>query len=160
MATPGNSNKRGLHWTEKGLTMAYNFHVSPATTIVDNTFVNVILKDAQFKNSVKYSGRASWKLRKGVTEFYIDIEKSMFHHMEWDVKIKAPLNDSFSWAPPALEYSSIHIPGIIKLGPAAKVSIGASFSSAAFAELTGAFTTSMDNGKVHIDLRHWKSSCE
>lgn len=118
------------------------------------------MNEAYVNNSLRYSGHAKWELFKGVTEFYLDINKDIFHYADMNVTIKAPWSDSVSWSPAFLNYAVIDIPGIISLGPAAGISIGASISAAAALEITGDFTSSMPNGTIHIDFGNWGSSCE
>lgn len=127
---------------------------------MNTDYVSVVVNEAYVNNSVKYSGHAKWSLFKGVTEFYIDIDKSVRHYADMDVTVKAEWSNSWSWSPDALSYSAIDIPGIISLGPSAGISIGGKVSAAAGGTVSAEFTSQMPNGTIHIDFKDWQSSCE
>lgn len=121
--------------------------------------MTVVVNEATIANSVSYSGHAKWELFKGVTEFYIDVDKSIYHYADIDVTVKAPWTDTWSWAPDALSYSILDVPGIISLGPSAGVTFGGKFTAAAAGSVTGQFTSEMPNGTIHMDFKDWDSSC-
>lgn len=120
----------------------------------------MVVKEASVSNTVKYSGHAKWELFKGVTEFYLDVNKDIYHFADIDITVKAPWSNTWSWAPTALSYSVIDIPGVISLGPSAGISFGGTISAAVAGGVTGNFTSSMPNGTIHVDFVDWGSSCE
>lgn len=142
------------------MTIAYNFSLPSGQTIVDTHYVTVVLNEAYVSNSVRYSGHLKWELLYGVTEFYLDVDKSMQHYAGIDVKVKAPWADSWTWSPAFTNYAVIDIPDIISLGPSAGISFGGAISSDSAVEITGDFTSKMPNGTTHVDFVDWSSSCE
>lgn len=127
---------------------------------MDTDYVTVKLNEAYVNNSVRYSGHTKWELLHGVTEFYLDVDKSIQHYADIDVTVKAPYSTSWTWSPAALSYSVIDIPGIISLGPSAGISFGGAVSANAAVELTGDFTSKIPHGTTHVDFVDWNSSCE
>lgn len=150
--------KRGIDWNDDGLTIAYNFSIPSAQTIVDTDYVSVTVNEAYVNNSVTYAGHVKWELFKGVTEFTIDVDKSVYHYADVDVTLKDSVSTSYTWSPDALSYSIIDIPGIISLGPSAGISFGGSVSAAAGGSVNGQFSSNMPNGSIHIDVIDWDSS--
>lgn len=153
-------DKRGISWTDDSLTIAYNYSIPSDQTIVDTDYVTVIVNEANVANSVTYSGHAKWELFKGVTEFYIDVDKSVYHSASLEVDIKGSYTKSFTWSPDFLTYSVIDIPGIISLGPSAGISIGGAITAAAEGKVNVDFASEMPNGTIHIDFVDWDSSCK
>ncbi|KAF3760364.1 hypothetical protein M406DRAFT_353885 [Cryphonectria parasitica EP155] len=151
-------DKRGISWNDDGLTIAYTYSIPSEQTIVDTDYVTVVVNEASINNSVQYSGHAKWELFKGVTEFYIDIDKSVYHYADMELTIKDSWSDSWTWSPDALSYSVLDVPGIISLGPSAGISFGASVTAAAAGTVTGEFTSQMPNGTIHMDFKDWDSS--
>lgn len=152
-------NKRGIDWDKDGLSIAYNWSLPQDQTIVDTSYVTVKLNEAYVNNSVRYSGHATWELLHGLTEFYLDIDKSIHHYADMEVALAGPWSDTFSWTPEALSYAVLEIPGIISLGPAASITVGAKVSAVGEVGLSGQFTSQMPNGTIHIDFVNWDQSC-
>lgn len=150
--------KRGITWNDEGLTIAYNYSIPSDQTIVDTDYVVVKVNEAYVNNSVTYNGHVKWELFKGVTEFYIDVEKSVKHYADMDITLKGSYTKSWTWSPSALSYSMIDIPGIISLGPSAGISFGGSITAGAAGTVTGQFTSAMPNGTIHVDLTNWDDS--
>lgn len=142
------------------MTIAYNFSIPSDQTIIDTSYVSVVVKEAYVANTVTYSGHAKWELFKGVTEFYLDVNKDINHYADMDITVKAPWSDTWTWAPDALSYSVIDVPGIISLGPSAGVSFGGTISATVAGEITGDFSSTMPNGVIHVDFVDWGSSCK
>lgn len=152
--------KRAINWSEDTLTIAYNYSLPSDQTIVDTDYVTVKINEAYVNNTVSYSGHAKWELFKGVTEFYIDIDKSVNHFANLEVDVKGAYTKSWTWSPDALSYSVLDIPGIISLGPSAGISFGGAVTAAAQGSIAGDFTSSMPNGTIHMDFVDWDSSCQ
>lgn len=129
-------------------------------TIIDTSAVAIRINEAHVNNHVTYSGRAKWELFKGVTEFYIDINKTMDHYANMDVEVKSSISTKLAWSPDFLEISALYIPGIIRLGPTAGISFGAAVTAEAGGKVQTDFSARMPNGSVHIDLNDWDSSCK
>lgn len=150
--------KRSITWNDDGLNIAYNFSIPSDQTIVSTDYVTIVVNEAYVNNSVTYSGHVKWELFKGVTEFTIDVEKSVNHYADMTVSVNGAYTKTWSWAPAALSYSVLDIPGIISLGPSAGVSFGGSVSASLGGSVTGQFTSAMPNGTVHIDFVNWDDS--
>lgn len=142
------------------MTIAYNYSIPSDQTIVDTDYVTVVVNEAYVNNTVRYSGHAKWELFKGVTEFYLDVNKDIDHYADLDITVKAPWSDSWTWTPASIAYSVIDIPGIISLGPSAGISFGGSISTAVAGEISGTFNSAMPNGTIHVDFVDWDSSCK
>lgn len=151
--------KRGIDWNEDTLTIAYNYSIPSDQTIVDTDYLTVKINEAYVNNSVSYSGHAKWELWKGVTAFYIDIDKSINHYADMEIDVKVPVSKSWTWSPAALSYAVLDIPGIISLGPSAGISFGGSVTAALEGSINGNFTSAMPNGTIHMDFVNWDSSC-
>lgn len=151
-------DKRGIDWNDDGLTIAYNYSILSDQTIVDTDYVTVKVNEAYVNNSVTYAGHVKWELLKGVTEFTIDVDKSVSHYADLAVTLKGGYSQSWSWAPDALSYALVDIPGILSLGPSAGVSFGGAVSATAAGTVTAQLTSQMPNGTVHIDLVDWDQS--
>lgn len=154
----GDVEKRGITLDKDGLSIAYNYTAPSEQTILDNDYVTIVLHEAQVNNSVSYSGHAKWGLFSGVTEFTIDLDKSIWHYADLTFDIDAKWSDTFSWAPDALTYSLIDVPGIISLGPSAGISVGGEIIADAGGSVTAELTSSMPNGTIHLDLINWDES--
>lgn len=150
--------KRGVSWNDDGLTISYNYSIPSDQTIVDTDYVTVKVNEAYVNNSVTYAGHVKWELFKGVTEFTIDVDKSVYHYADMEVTLKGPYSQSWSWSPDALSYSVLDIPGIISLGPSAGVSFGGAISAEVAGTVSGQFTSQMPNGSVHVDIVDWGQS--
>lgn len=137
-----------------------NYSLPSGFTILDTDYVKVALNEAYVNNSVRYSGHTKWELLHGVTEFYLDVDKSIQHYADMDVTVKAPWSTSWTWSPATLSYSVIEVPGIISLGPSAGISFGGSISADVAVAITGDFTSKIPHGTTHVDLVNWGSSCE
>lgn len=157
-STSSSVDKRGISWSDDSLTIAYNYSIPSDQTIVDTDYLTVIVNEAYVANSVTYSGHAKWELLKGVTEFYIDVDKSVDHYANMEVDIKGSYTKSFTWSPDFLTYSVIDIPGIISLGPSAGISIGGAVTAAAGGKVNAEFASRMPNGTVHVDFVDWDAS--
>lgn len=161
VAKASNTNdveKRGVTWDDEGLTIAYNYSIPSDQTIIDTDYVTVKINEAYVNNSVTYAGHVKWELLKGVTEFTIDFDKSMYHYADMEVTLKGSYTKDWSWSPSALSYSLIDIPGIISLGPSAGVSFGGAITAGGAGTVSGQFTSSMPNASVHLDVINWDSS--
>lgn len=152
--------KRGINWNSDGLSIAYNYSIPSDQTIVSTDYVTVVVNEAYVNNTVRYSGHAKWELLKGVTEFYIDLDKSVNHYASMEIDVTGPWSKSWTWSPAGLTYSVLDIPGIISLGPSAGISFGGQIKASAEGKVNGEFTSTMPNGTVHIDFLNWDSSCE
>lgn len=119
----------------------------------------MLLQEAEVANSVTYSGHAKWHLRHGVTEFYVDIEKTMHHHAKMRIDILDQFTEQFAWSPEFLNYAMLDVPGIISLGPSAGISIGGKLIVAAQGILYTEFESHVDEGKIHMDFVNWNNSC-
>lgn len=150
--------KRGISWNDDGLTIAYNYSIPSDQTIVDTDYVTVKVNEAYVNNSVSYAGHVKWELFKGVTEFTIDVDKSVYHYADLDVTLKSSYSDSWTWSPSSLTYSVIDIPGIISLGPSAGISFGGAITTAGAGVIGTQFTSQMPNGSIHIDFVNWDDS--
>lgn len=151
--------KRGIDWSQDTLSIDYDYAIPSDQTIIDTSFLTVIVNEAYVNNSVRYSGHAKWELLKGVTEFYIDIDKSVYHYANMEIDIKGSYTKTWTWKPAGLTYSVLEIPGIISLGPAAGISFGGSITAGAAGKVNTEFTSQMPNGTIHIDFIDWDSSC-
>lgn len=160
LASADSVDKRGIHWNSEGLSIAYNFSIPSHQTIINTEYVTVVVNEASVNNSVRYSGHAKWELLHGVTEFYIDIDKSVYHYANLEIGVTGPWSKTWSWSPVGLTYSVLDIPGIISLGPSAGISFGGEIKAAVEGKISGEFTSQMPNGTVHIDFVNWDSSCE
>ncbi|ROV87996.1 hypothetical protein VSDG_09191 [Cytospora chrysosperma] len=159
VATPvSDVDKRGISFNKEGLTIAYNYSLPSEQTIVNVNDISVVLHEAQIQNSVTYGGHVKWELFDGVTEFTIDIDKSMFHQANLTFGTNVKLSQTWSWAPEPLTYSVIDVPGILSLGPSAGVSFGGEISASTGGSITGDFTSSMPNGSIHLDFINWDQS--
>lgn len=159
MATPTSDiDKRGITLNKEGLTLAYNYSTPSEQTIFSDDHTTIVLHEAQVNNSVTYSGHVKWKLLSGVTEFTIDIDKSMWHHADLTFAVDAKLAQTWSWAPDPLTYSFIDVPGILSLGPSAGISFGGSITAEAGGSVKADFTSSMPNGTIHLDFINWDES--
>jgi hypothetical protein len=151
-------DKRGISLNKEGLTIAYDWALPEDQTIVDTSNVKIKLNQAEVNNSVTYAGHVKWNLFKGVTEFTIDVDKSMYHHANVTIEIDGVYDHSWSWSPAGLSYSYIDIPGILSLGPSASVSIGGEVKAAVGGEVTIDYTSSIPNGSIHLDMVNWDQS--
>lgn len=159
VATPvSDVDKRGISFNKEGLTIAYNYSLPSEQTIVNVNDISVVLHEAQIQNSVTYGGHVKWELFDGVTEFTIDIDKSMFHQANLTFGTNVKVSQTWSWAPEPLTYSVIDVPGILSLGPSAGVSFGGEISASTGGSITGDFTSSMPNGSIHLDFINWDQS--
>lgn len=159
MATATNRvDKRGISLDKEGLTIAYDWALPEDQTIVDTSYVKIQLNQAEINNSVTYAGHLKWHLLKGVTEFTIDIDKSMHHHANVTIEVDGVYDQSWSWSPAGLTYSMIEIPGILSLGPSAGVSIGGEVTAKVGGAVTVDFTSAMPNGSIHLDMVNWGQS--
>lgn len=150
--------KRGITWNDEGLTIAYNYSIPSDQTIVDTDYVTVKVNEAYVNNSVTYAGHVKWELFKGVTEFTIDVDKSVYHYADLEVTLKGSYTKSWTWSPDALSYSLLDIPGIISLGPSAGISFGGAITAGVAGTVSGQFTSSMPNGSIHLDVVSWDDS--
>lgn len=151
-------DKRGISLNKEGLTIAYDWVLPENQTIVDTQNVKIQLNQAEVKNSVTYAGHLKWKPFEGVTEFTIDIDKSMYHHANLTIEIDGVYDKSWSWSPVGLSYSMIQIPGILNLGPSASVTIGGEVTAMVGGAVTVDFTSQMPNGSIHLDMVNWGQS--
>lgn len=151
-------DKRGISLNKEGLTVAYNWSLPSDQTIVDTTYVKIQLNQAEINNSVTYAGHVKWELFKGVTEFTVDMEKSMHHHANLMIEVDGVYDQSWSWSPPGLTYSMIEIPGILSLGPSAGAKIGGEVKASAGGAVTVDLTSAMPNGSIHLDMVDWSQS--
>ncbi|KAI3399309.1 hypothetical protein diail_7264 [Diaporthe ilicicola] len=151
-------DKRGISLNKEGLTIAYNWSLPSGQKIVDTDYVKVQLNEAEINNSVTYAGHVKWELFKGVTEFTIDIDKSIVHHANLTIEIAGVHDQSWSWSPAGLTYSMIDIPGILSLGPSAGVSIGGEVTAKAGGAVTVDLTSATPNGSIHLDMVDWSQS--
>ncbi|KKY36371.1 putative isoamyl alcohol [Diaporthe ampelina] len=151
-------DKRGISLNKEGLTIAYDWALPSDQTIVDTSYVKIQLNKAEINNSVTYAGHLKWELLKGVTDFTIDIDKSMHHHANLTIEVDGVYDQSWSWSPAGLTYSVIDIPGILSLGPSAGVSIGGEVTATAGGAVTVDMTSAMPNGSIHMDMVHWDQS--
>ncbi|KUI63953.1 hypothetical protein VM1G_10694 [Cytospora mali] len=153
-----NVDKRGISLDKEGLSIAYNYTTPSEQTILVNDYVTVVLHEAEISNSASYAGHVKWGLVSGVTEFTIDIDKSMWHHADLTFDISTKWTDTFRWAPDPLTYSVLEIPGILSLGPSAGISFGGQIIAEAGGSVTTDFTSSTPNGTIHLDFINWDDS--
>ncbi|KAJ0116173.1 hypothetical protein J7T55_005119 [Diaporthe amygdali] len=154
----GQVDKRGISLNKEGLTIAYDYALPSDQTIVDTTYVKIQLNQAEINNSVTYAGHIKWELFKGVTEFTIDIDKSMRHYANMTIEVDGVYDQSWTWSPAGLTYSLIEIPGILSLGPSAGISFGGEVTASVGGAVTVDFTSAMPNGSIHLDMVHWDQS--
>ncbi|KAK7731535.1 hypothetical protein SLS53_008775 [Cytospora paraplurivora] len=157
-ATPASGiETRGINLDKDGLSIAYDYSTSEQT-IINNDYVTVVLHEAQVNNSVTYSGHVKWEPLDGVTEFTIDIDKSIWHHANLTFEISSKWTDTLSWAPSPLTYSLIDIPGILSLGPSAGITFGGEIIAEVGGSVNADFTSSIPNGTIHLDFINWDDS--
>ncbi|POS70678.1 hypothetical protein DHEL01_v210927 [Diaporthe helianthi] len=151
-------DKRGISLNKEGLTIAYDWALPEDQTIVETSSVKVQLNQAEVNNSVTYAGHLKWDVLKGVTDFTIDLDKSMYHHANVTIEIDGTYDQSWSWSPVGLSYAMIQIPGILNLGPAASVTLGGEVKAMAGGAVTVDFVSQMPNGTIHLDMINWGQS--
>lgn len=151
-------NKRGISWDKDGLSFGYNWTLPSNQTIIQTDYLTMQLNEGQVNNSVRYSGHATWDLFGGITEFYLDLDKSLYHYADIEIAVMGPVSDTYDWTPELLSYAVLEIPGIISLGPAASISFGVTLATVGEVGFAGQFTTQMPNGTVHIDFVNWNES--
>lgn len=159
VATPASEvDKRGINFDKEGLTVAYDYTVPAEHPIFIGNVATITVHEGQFNNSATYGGHIKWELLDGVTEFTIDMEKTMWHHVDLTVRVAAKMNDTWSFGPDPLMFSAIDVPGILSLGPSAGVSLAGTIISEAGVSVTADVTSSMPKGSVHLDFINWDQS--
>lgn len=127
----------------------------PADTVLfsDAPYVTVTAESASVSVAVTSSGylKYNWLLIK-LEDLYFDVDTNFDANLVLDVDVTASFSKTFSYSPDALTYSLVDVPGILQLGPAVKLGLGATLSVDAAVNVTTDVGLALADGNVHLDL--------
>ncbi len=147
----GNSKRITL---DPDLTISNSFSLpAPVPLInVDPSF-SVIANKADLSASITLSGHLKYSiLTAHLSELSFDIDATTSADVGLVAELKAAFKNTVKFAPPALTFSFVNVPGIVEIGPALAFAIGADLGAEAGAKITADLGASIPAGKVHLDF--------
>ncbi|ORY10180.1 hypothetical protein BCR34DRAFT_486062 [Clohesyomyces aquaticus] len=141
-------------------TLPVSYALPPDTTLYSYPpYLTVAADQAGFNAALTVSGYLKYSfLAFKLEELYFDIDTKFDASVTLTANIAAGYNSTFTYAPSALTYSFVNVPGIISLGPALKFAIGAQVAATGAVDITTDLGISLADGNVHIDALHQPSS--
>jgi hypothetical protein len=137
-----------------------NYSLPKDTTLFSYApYLTVAANSADFSAALTFSGylKYSFLLFK-LEELKFDIDTAFDASVTLSASIGAEYNSTFTYAPSALSYSFVNVPGILSLGPAVTFAIGAQVAASAAVDVTTTFSVNLADGNVHVDALDEASS--
>lgn len=103
--------------------------------------------------AVTFSGylKYNW-LTFSINDLYFDIDTDFSADLALSIDVTSSFDTTFTYAPDALSYSLISVPGILDLGPALQFAIGGEISVSEAVDLTTDVGMALADGNIHLDL--------
>ncbi|KAK1714570.1 hypothetical protein CaCOL14_007392 [Colletotrichum acutatum] len=150
----------------KRLTLDPSVSLSFAEGLAENTvlysdgqYVNITADEAWFSSKITFSGYLKynfWGFK--LQALYFDLDTTFDSAVGVSVDVAASYSHALKYAPDALSYSLVSVPGIVELGPGVAFAVGLDFDVSAAVGVTAGLSVSLPGGNVHLDLLHGEKS--
>ncbi|KZL84543.1 isoamyl alcohol [Colletotrichum incanum] len=146
----------------KRLTLDPSVSLSFAEGLADNTvlfsdgqYVNITADEAWFSSTITFSGYLKYNFWGFKLEaLYFDLDTTFDSAVGISVDVAASYSHSLKYAPDALAYSLVSVPGLVQLGPGVAFAVGLDFNVSAAVGVTAGLSVALPAGNVHLDLLH------
>ncbi|WYZ45016.1 hypothetical protein EsH8_VIII_000332 [Colletotrichum jinshuiense] len=150
----------------KRLTLDPSVSLTFAEGLADNTvlysdgqYVNITADEAWFSSTITFSGYLKYNFWGFKLEaLYFDLDTTFDSAVGVSVDVAASYSHSLKYAPDALSYSLVSVPGIVELGPGVAFAVGLDFDVSAAVGVTAGLSVALPAGNVHLDLLHGDKS--
>ncbi|EFQ30558.1 hypothetical protein CGRA01v4_12553 [Colletotrichum graminicola] len=142
------------------LTLDPSYSLSFAQGLANNTvlfsdgqYVNITADEAWFSSNITFSGYLKynfWGFK--VEALYFDLDATFDSAVGVSVDVLAAYSHSLKYAPDALSYSLVTVPGVVELGPGVAFAVGLDLNVSAAVGVTAGLSVGLPAGKVHLDL--------
>ncbi|KAK2026579.1 hypothetical protein LX32DRAFT_665189 [Colletotrichum zoysiae] len=125
----------------------------------DGQYVNITADEAWFSSSITFSGYLKynfWGFK--VEDLYFDLDATFDSAVGVTVDVLAAYSHSLKYAPDALSYSLVSVPGVVELGPGVAFAVGLDLNVSAAVGVTAGLSVGLPAGKVHLDFLDWDKS--
>jgi hypothetical protein len=134
--------------------LTFSDSLAAETVLLDvSPYVEIVADNASFSATVTFSGYLHynfWTFK--LTDLYFDMDTSFDAELDLSLGVGAAYSTSLSYAPDALSYSLVSVPGIISLGPGIAFAVGLNLSASAAVNVTTGASVSLSDGNVHLDV--------
>ncbi|KAK1984727.1 hypothetical protein LZ30DRAFT_585594 [Colletotrichum cereale] len=146
----------------KRLTLDPSFSLSLSEGLADDTVlysdgrhVNITADEAWFSSTVAFSGYLKYNFWGFKLEaLYFDLDTTFDSAVAISADVAAAYSHSLRFAPDALSFSLVTIPGVVSLGPGVAFAVGLDLNVSAAVGVTAGLSVGLPAGKVHLDLVH------
>ncbi|KAK3899802.1 hypothetical protein C8A05DRAFT_46229 [Staphylotrichum tortipilum] len=147
-------SKRAITLNPDGFTISNSLSLpAPLPLASFDPFVSVVANKADLTASITLSGHIKYSLLEArLSELSFDIDASASADVGLVAEVKAAYNTTVKFAPPALTFSFVNIPGIVSIGPALAFAIGADLGAEAGAAITADLGVEIPAGNAHLDF--------
>ncbi|OHE94079.1 hypothetical protein CORC01_10654 [Colletotrichum orchidophilum] len=125
----------------------------------DGQYVNITADEAWFSSTVTFSGYLKynfWGFK--LQALYFDLDTTFDSAVGLSADVAAAYSHTLKYAPDALSYSLVSVPGVVELGPGVAFAVGLDFNVSAAVGVTAGLSVSLPAGNVHLDLLHGSQS--
>ncbi|KAK2041913.1 hypothetical protein LZ31DRAFT_501626 [Colletotrichum somersetense] len=125
----------------------------------DGQYVNITADEAWFSSSITFSGYLKynfWGFK--LEDLYFDLDATFDSAVGVTVDVLAAYSHSLKYAPDALSYSLVSVPGVVELGPGVAFAVGLDLNVSAAVGVTAGLSVGLPAGKVHLDFLDWDKS--
>ncbi|KAK1996073.1 hypothetical protein LX36DRAFT_130423 [Colletotrichum falcatum] len=125
----------------------------------DGQYVNITADEAWFSSSITFSGYLKYNFWGFKLEaLYFDLDAAFDSAVGLTVDVLAAYSHSLKYAPDALSYSLVTVPGVVELGPGVAFAVGLDLNVSAAVGVTAGLSVGLPAGKVHLDLLDFDKS--
>ncbi|KAK2011539.1 hypothetical protein LZ32DRAFT_659541 [Colletotrichum eremochloae] len=125
----------------------------------DGQYVNITAEEAWFSSSITFSGYLKYNFWGFKLEaLYFDLDATFDSAVGLSADVTAAYQHSLRYAPDALAYSLVSIPGVVQLGPGVAFAVGLDLNVSAAVGVEAGLSVGLPAGKVHLDLLHFDQS--
>ena len=151
---PVPQSRRAITFDPNGFTISNSLSLpAPVTLASLDPFVSVVANKADLTASITLSGHIKYSLLKAhLDELSFDLDASTSADVGLTAEIKAAYKTTAKFAPPALTFSFVNVPGIVSIGPALAFAVGADLGASASASITADLGVAIPAGNVHLDF--------
>ncbi|OLN81031.1 hypothetical protein CCHL11_09995 [Colletotrichum chlorophyti] len=119
----------------------------------DGQYVNITADEAWFSSTITFSGYLKYNFWGFKLEaLYFDLDTTFDSAVGVSVDVAAAYHDSIKYAPDALAYSLVSVPGLVELGPGVAFAIGLDLDISAAVGVSAGLSVALPAGNVHLDL--------
>ncbi|KAK1593843.1 uncharacterized protein LY79DRAFT_513522 [Colletotrichum navitas] len=119
----------------------------------DGQYVNITADEAWFSSSITFSGYLKYNFWGFKLEaLYFDLDAAFDSAVGVSADVLAAYSHSLKYAPDALSYSLVTVPGVVELGPGVAFAVGLDLDVSAAVGVTAGLSVGLPAGKVHLDL--------